>query len=152
HPEPLERRWLLAVASRGRAHDLAHKPGLDQLMRAGVAVRGGVHDQGEIFRSAVAQRTNEDVRKAGAAKARYENRRPIGNISQRLCSARNTLVDRHCHSVLHASSGYRSGAAASPGRYGSRLIHVASASTTALGCSGMSAWLALGMTAMLTRS
>src|SRR5690242_14124287 len=44
HPEPLERRWLIAVASRGRAHDLAHEPSLDQLMCVGVAVRGGVHD------------------------------------------------------------------------------------------------------------
>src|SRR5262249_9983359 len=64
------------------------------------AVRGGVHDQREIFRTAIAKRTNEDVRKAGAAKARYEDRRPIGNISQRLGGTRDTLVDRHCDSVL----------------------------------------------------
>src|SRR5215813_8534872 len=103
-PEPLESRWLLAVASGGRAHHLAHEPGLDQLMRAGVAVRGGVHDQREIFRTAITKRTNEDVRKAGAAKARYEDRRPIGNISQRLGGTRDTLVDRHCDSVLPRST------------------------------------------------
>ena len=47
-------------------------------------VRGRVHDQREIFWTAIAKRANEDIRKAGAAEARYEDRRPIGNISQRL--------------------------------------------------------------------
>src|SRR5262249_13466862 len=86
-------------ASGGRAHHLADEAGLDQLMCVGIAVGGGVHDQREIFRTTIAQRTNENIWKAGATKARYEDRRPIGNIGQRLGGARDPLVDRHCDPV-----------------------------------------------------
>ena len=84
------------MASRGRAHDLAHQAGLDQLVRVGVAVRGRVHDQGQVFRAAIAQRADQDVGKTGAAEARYEDRRAVRHIGERLGRGRGTLVDRHC--------------------------------------------------------
>src|SRR5262245_9008826 len=75
-------------------------------MRGGIAVCGRVHDQCEILRTSIAQRTTAGVGKAGSAKPRDEDRGSIGTLSQRLGSARDTLVDRHCDSALPASHGH----------------------------------------------
>ena len=56
---------------------------------------GRVHDQRQVFRSAVAERADQEVRKAGAAEARYENGGAVRDIGERLGSICNTLVDGH---------------------------------------------------------
>ena len=84
------------MTSCGRAHDLAHQPGLDQLVRIGVTVGGRVYDQGQVLsdRDRASARIR-NVGKPGAAEARYEDRSAIRDIGEGLGGIRGTLVDGH---------------------------------------------------------
>jgi len=96
--QPLERREVGVAATRGAAHHAPDLPGIDQLVRQRIAVRRRVHDQGEVARSRVAQRADQDVGKAGAAEPRDHDRRAVGDVGDGLGGRLHALVDRHAPS------------------------------------------------------
>jgi hypothetical protein len=83
------------VASGGSAYDLAHKAGFDQLVRHRITVGCRVYDERQLFWTAIAKGTDQDVGKSGTAKARYENGRSIHNVGESLCCGASSFVDRH---------------------------------------------------------